>query len=71
MLRKRIKAAPAVKTRIQLNGDKSSYDVHLSTDGTNYRVYKSGFKSIGDATKESVALKGTMRLWNDIIDNKK
>lgn len=71
MLRRRIKAAPAVKTRIQKNGDKTAYDIHLSTDGINYRVYKSGLKSIDEATKESVALKGSMRLWNDIIDNKK
>ena len=71
MIRRRFKAAPAVRTKIQLNGDKSAYDVHLSTDGKNYRVYKSGLKTIDEATKESVSIKGFNKLFNDIIDKKK
>ena len=69
--RRRIKSGAAVKTRIQLSETGKSYEVHLSTNGMDYRVYKSGFKSVDTAIKESVSLKGHFRLWNDIIDNKK
>ena len=71
-MRKRIKSVlkPAVKTRIQLSETGKSYEVQLSTNGKDFKVYKTGLKSADTAMKESVSIGGHYRLWNDIIDKK-
>jgi len=54
-------------TKIILSNDKKCYDLWYTVDGLNYKLYKSGFKSIDSAIKESTIISGTQRLLRDIL----
>ena len=54
-------------TKIILSNDKKSYEIFYSLDGVNYKLHKSGFKSIDSAIKESTIITGSLRLFKDIL----
>jgi hypothetical protein len=54
-------------TKIILSNDKKCYDLWYSVDGLNYKLHKSGFKSIDSAIKESTIISGTQKLLRDIL----
>ena len=54
-------------TKIILSDNKNYYDLWYSFDGVNYKLHKSGFKSIDSAIKESTIITGSLRLFKDIL----
>jgi hypothetical protein len=54
-------------TKIILSDNKNYYDLWYSVDGLNYKLHKSGFKSIDSAIKESTIITGSLRLFKDIL----
>lgn len=54
-------------TKIILSDNKNYYDLWYSVDGVNYKLHKSGFKSIDSAIKESTIITGSLRLFKDIL----
>lgn len=49
-------------TKITPSQDGKSFDVYYTTNGSTYILHKSNFKSLEDAMKETVSIKGSIKL---------
>jgi len=59
-----------MKTRVEFNPTKGTWNVMYSNDGTTFKLHKS-FKSIDDAIKETNIIKGGMRFLKDVLQDSK
>ncbi len=58
-------------TRVVLSPtNKNTYDILYTNNGKDYRVHKSGFKSLEEALEETIIIKGSLRLLGDVMANK-
>jgi hypothetical protein len=57
-------------TKITSSSDKSSYDIHYTCDGVNYKVHKKNIKSLDDAIKETTIVNGSFKLLSDVMKGK-
>ena len=46
--------------------DKNTYDILYTNNGKDYKVHKSGFKSIDEALEETTIINGALRLLQDV-----
>ena len=59
-----------MKTRVEFNPTKGTWNVMYSTDGSTFVLHKS-FNSIDDAIKETNIIKGSMKFLKDVLQDSK
>lgn len=58
-------------TRVVLSPtDKNTYDILYSNNGKDFKIHKAGFKSLDEALEETVIIKGSLRLLDDVMSAK-
>lgn len=56
-----------LSTKVILSStDKNTYDILYTNNGKDYKVHKSGFKSIDEALEETTIINGALRLLQDV-----
>jgi hypothetical protein len=59
-----------LKTRVVLSPtEKNTYDILYTNNGKDYKIHKSGFKSLEEALQETTIINGSLRLLNDVVKN--
>ena len=56
-----------LSTKVILSStDRNTYDILYTNNGKDYKVHKSGFKSIDEALEETTIINGALRLLQDV-----
>lgn len=56
-----------LSTKVILSAtDRNTYDILYTNNGKDYKVHKSGFKSIDEALEETTIINGALRLLQDV-----
>jgi hypothetical protein len=60
-----------LSTKVILSStDRNTYDILYTNNGKDYKVHKSGFKSIEEALEETTIINGGLRLLQDVANFK-
>lgn len=57
-------------TTIKLSPNKKTWEIWYTNNGADYKLHKKGITSIDEATKESIIIKGSSRLLDDLVCKK-
>lgn len=57
-------------TRVILSPtNKNTYDILYTNNGKDFKIHKTGFKSLEEALEETTIIKGSLRLLGDVFKN--